>query len=802
MKWLRRILILIIILTVCGGAFIFCLPLFNDYKTTGELQLPGLQDKVTVQRDAKGMAYIRAQNLDDLLMAQGFVTAQDRLFQMQLTRLLAQGRISELAGEAARNLDIRMRTIGLHRMAEKQARILNPKTAGQFQKYVDGINAFIENCPEDIHLEFKLAGLTPEKWDIADSLSIVYYMGYSTSANIDTEIIAQMLLETVGYEKAIQIMPLNFNPDDSNDKGSFPIPSKERLAFSKTSMTGIKKILPFLDDRKLRAGSNNWAVSPALSESGAPILSGDPHLDPRILPGVWYPIGLITPEIRSVGAHIAGIPGMAIGRTKTIAIAMTNNYGDMQDLYIETIDPDNANNYLEGDKSIPFITYNETLKIKDKEAPNGFRTQKLTIRATKRGPIVTGVLPTLKTRKLISFRFAPVESMTADIGLIDIFTAKNSADLISSIKKVPMVCLNWVFVDKDGNIGHQASGKIPIRKNGDGSFPHPVTDSSDNWLGWIPQDQMPGVLNPEKNWVGTCNHKTITSDYPYYYSSYFAASYRYQRLKELMATGKKSADTLWLYQRDTKNMMAKAIAPVMADILLKHDDSKEFGQILSDWDFMDDPDKAAPAIFQTIYTLFAKKVFEDDFGKENATIMLNSWYFWEERLQQMVLNGHSDWFDNINTNKKKETLEDLFYEAALEAKDLLIKKLGEDIKKWQWGTIHTLDLVNPLVRKGPAKDLFGTGAMPMGGSGETLYRGWYDYDKPFGITHCAALRMVADLSDDEKVMAVIPGGITGRTFHPHQKDQVKSYMTGKKLYWWFSDSAINAHTKSTLMLTP
>jgi len=800
MKWLRRILILIVFLSICCVGLFFCLPFLNDYKVNGELKLPGLTDKVVVKRDAKGMAYIHAENTDDLLMAQGFVTAQDRLFQMQLTRMMAQGRISELAGEKAEKLDIRMRTIGLHRMAKKQAQVLNAKTAAQFQKYVDGVNAFIETCPKDVHLEFKLAGLTAEKWDIADSLSIVYYMGYSTAANIDTEIISQTLLETLGYEKTIQIMPLNFNVDDPNDNGINPLPDKDQLAHMKT---GIQDIFAFTGDRKLRAGSNNWAISSVKSRSGAPILSGDPHLDPRILPGVWYPIGLITPELRSVGAQIAGIPGMTVGRTNHLAIAMTNNYGDMQDLYIETMDPANENNYLEGKKSIPFILYKETLKIKDKKDPNGFKTKDIVVRATKRGPIVSSVFPALKTKKLISFRFAPAESMTSDIGLIDILMSKNSHDLIASIKRVPMICLNWVFVDKDGNIGHQASGKIPMRENGDGSFPHPVKDSKDNWLGWIPQDEMPGVLNPEKNWIGTCNNKTVTSDYPYYYSSFFASSYRYQRLKELMsAPGKLSADSLWQFQRDTKNMMAQSIAPVMAGILLKNDNTKRLGQILFNWDFKDDPDLAAPAIFQTIYTNFAIKVFEDDLGKDKAGIMLYSWYFWEERLQQMVLNGKSDWFDNINTKDKTETMADLFYEAALEAEELLIQKLGKDMGKWQWGALHTLNLVNPLARKGAAKDLLGSGSMPMGGSGETLYRGWYDFDKRFDITHCAALRMVTDFADNEKIMAALPGGVTGRTFHPNQKDQVKSYMSGEKMYWWFSDKAINEHAKSTLMLTP
>jgi len=536
MKWFRRIFILILSLAVCITAIILFLPFSNDFQQKGELNIPGLKDRVTIQRDANGMAYIKAQNLEDVLFTQGFVTAQDRLFQMQLTRLFAQGRICELAGDAAKNLDIRMRTIGLHRMAKKQAGILNDKTKKYVQKYVDGINAFIDVCPEDIHLEFKLAGINPDKWEVADSLTLLYYMGYSTSANLNSEIISQMLLETLGFEKASQIMPINLNADDPDDTGEIQLPLKERLSLSKTN---IENLMAYTGDRKLRAGSNNWAVSPTLSASGKAILSGDPHLDTRILPGVFYSVGLFTPEIRAVGANIAGIPGIAVGRTDYIALSPTNNYGDMVDLYIETIDPENPDNYLEGKNSIPFIKIKETLKIKDKDASEGFRFEPVTIRETRRGPVVSNVLKDFKTDKVITLRFAPAETMESTIGLLDFLTVKNSEELVKALKQITMVCFNWVFADSKGNIGHQASGKIPIRNHGDGTFPHVVKDSKDNWRGWIPADEMPGEINPEKNWIGTCNHKIIKKDYPYYYSSYFASSYRYRRLKELMASSEK-----------------------------------------------------------------------------------------------------------------------------------------------------------------------------------------------------------------------------------------------------------------------
>ncbi|RLC27480.1 MAG: penicillin acylase family protein, partial [Deltaproteobacteria bacterium] len=487
MKWLKGLVVLILFLAVCIAGIVYYLPFSNNFKQKGELNVPGIENRVTIQRDANGMAYIHAQNLDDALFAQGFVTAQDRLFQMQLTRLFAQGRICELAGEAAKNLDIKMKTIGLYRMAEKQAAILNKKTKNCFQKYVDGINAFIDACPEDIHLEFRLAGISPEKWEIADSLTLLYYMGYSTAANLDTEIVSQMLLETLGYEKASRIMPVNINPDDPEDTGAVQLPSKEQLALSPT---GIRNLAAYTSDRQLRIGSNNWAVSPGLSTSGRAVLSGDPHLDPRILPGVWYPVGLFTPEIRAVGVNIPGIPGMPIGRTDYIALSATNNYGDMTDLYIETIDPENPENYLEGKNSIPFTLIRETLKIKDRDAPEGFRSESVTIRTTRRGPVVSNIFKNLKTDRVITLRFAPAESMEPDIGVLDTLTAKNCRELVKVLKQTPMLCINWVFADSQGNIGHQASGKIPVRSNGDGTFPYPVKNSEDNWAGWIPADEM------------------------------------------------------------------------------------------------------------------------------------------------------------------------------------------------------------------------------------------------------------------------------------------------------------------------
>jgi penicillin amidase len=266
--------------------------------------------------------------------------------------------------------------------------------------------------------------------------------------------------------------------------------------------------------------------------------------------------------------------------------------------------------------------------------------------------------------------------------------------------------------------------------------------------------------------------------------------------------GSKTPEQMWEFQRDVKNTMARAIAPKMADALMQHPETRPLGGILAAWDFQDDPAAAAPAVFQAVYLYFARAVFEDELGIDDTGRMLDTWYFWQERLQQMILGGRSVWFDDVRTPNRTETLTDLFVRAGQQAGALLTARLGPDMTKWQWGDLHTLSLAPSLVQHGVMARLLGTGPMPMGGSGETLYRGWYDATDPFAVTHCAALRMVVDFADPDKILAVLPGGVTGRLFHPHHKDQVGSFMSGEHTYWWFSDFAIDAHTETAQVLIP
>jgi penicillin amidase len=773
----------------------------NRYIKSGILVLPGLKAPVTVHRDEKGMAFIYAETSEDLWLAQGFVTAQDRMFQMELFRRAASGRLSEVAGEETREHDFRTRTLGFRRHAEMHARRLNEKPRLFLQRYVDGVNAFITNRPLDLHLEFRLAGLQVEPWDIADSLAILYFMGWNSAANLKSEMIAQMLIEKLGADRAAEIFPLNVNPDDENQSASdLGRPPSNGARFGIDSDSSLRT---YLEDGLLKVGSNNWVASAALSTGGMPVLANDPHLEANILPGPWYPCGLITPRKRAVGATIPGIGGMTIGRTEHIAVGVTNAYGDTQDLYIETVDPRNADNYLEGTDSIPFKVLEEAIKIKDRTAPGGLREERIKIRSTRRGPVISGIMGGFGGDKVITVRWSSFEVMAPDLGLEQVLECRNVDELRSVLENVNQIAMNFVFADSQGDIGWQTTGKIPIRTQGAGLVPYKVRDGHDNWVGWIPWGDMPHASNPARGWVGTCNHLTVGPDYPYHYTTFAAPSFRYRRLVELMdAPGKKSADDHWRYQLDAVNLLARRIAPEIARVLIAHADTRKMGQILAEWDFIDSPGQPGPTIFQAILREFAQLVYSDELGDELAQMMLKNWSFWQERLLQMMLSGDSSWFDIADTPDRRENRDDLYYLAALRSAERMRLVLGEDPAGWLWGKVHVQEFLSPICRTGIWKGWLGGGSHPARGSEESLCRGIYDFGAPFRVAISASLRMVVDLADADKILAVLPGGVAGRQFHPYTTDQIESFMNGAKMHWWFSDRAIHEHIRHTLILRP
>ncbi len=770
----------------------------DRYQSDGVLQLSVLSAPVRVVRDEQGIPYIYAQSLDDAIRAQGWVTAQDRLLQIDFERYLAAGRLSELIGESALESDIALRLAGTARHGRRHAALLGPADRRFYELYLEGLNAYIEHQTSEHQFGFGLLGTRPEPWTLVDVMTLQYFLNWSSSVNLQAELISQKIIDRVGAVKAAEIRMMTINPDDGSGTGLDAVPLPERSVALNLKVDSAW-LTPGPKPREI--GSNQWVMSGARSVNGAPVLANDPHLDARNLPGIWHPVGLITPEFRAVGAAGPGIPGLGVGRTSHIAFGVTNAYADVIDLFIETVDPQRPGNYLEGEQSFPFEVIEETLRVRARPGSSEFRTVPLKIRLTHRGPVISDHGMSVADGKLISMRWSAPEAMAPDTGQYALFTARSVEEARRAIR-MSTAPYNYVIADTDGNIGHVTAGRVPIRRQGDGSTPLLVRDSADAWAGFISPEQMPGQVNPARGWVGNANHRTVPAGYPYAYSTYFAASWRYRRMMELLDQPKPlGADDHWRFMRDTQNTMAAQIAPVMAQALLAADDTRDLGQLLADWNHADDAGLVAPTVFQAVYREFARQTFVDELGAELSEEMLGSWYYWHERLAQMVRTDSSAWCDDTRT-PAVETRDDIFRRAARQARSELAEAAGADPGQWQWGRLHTVTFFSPLVPgKGPA-NVLGAGTHPKEGSGETLNRATYKFGKPWDATTIASLRFVADLGDPDKVTAVLVGGASGRQFDAHLKDQTPAWLSGEQRYWWFSDAAIENHARSALVLQP
>ena len=800
----------VLILLVLGGGYLY-LRAAGQPQVDGNMKLVGLSAPVTVLRDELGIPYIFAGNTPDLIRAQGFVTAQNRLLQAELFRATWRGELAASFGPDALPSDIRMRVLGISRNGERHAGKLNAQARAYLQYYADGINAYIANYPADHPIELKLAGLKPRPWSVTDLVTLVHYIHYTHSTNFKAEVVAQKLMDKLGLERAREIFPLTVNPDwsaQAKDKAlaalqHAPGATPNNWAQLDVQWSDLSVAPETLNHQGL--GSNNWAVGPSRSASGKAMVSNDPHLDSRILPGNWHPVGLFTPEIQAVGGALPGMPGILIGRTKHVAFGVTNAYGDVQDLYVETLDPADPTHYLDGGKSRPFDIVSETIRIKDKAAPNGVREQVLKVRYTQRGPVISdhsGLGP--KGDKLLVLRSTDAEVLAPVIGNEGLLTAPDAAAFDREVQKIDLMMFNFVFADDQGNIAHRASGAVPIRAGADGGYPRlPAKDGSDDWTGFIPKDRMPGMLNPARAWVGTANNDTRAEGYPWYYTNYVSPNYRYRRIGQVLGDAQKmSVDDHWKLMHDNRNLQSDVLRGPMVAALRAEPAQRDLAEMLEKWDGVDRAEQAAPLLYQTLYRETVRGTFVDKLDDDTLSDMTSTWYFWQQRFDALVATPESNWFDDTRTPQKREMLADVIRAAAPRARAQIEAMQGKDPAQWAWGKAHTQRFVSPLRRSGAGQELLGGFTVQRAGSGETLNRGGYDFQKPYDMTFSASMQLVADFGDPDKIEAVLVGGVNERHFQPHQNDQAKLWAAGERRAWWFNPAKAEANAKHKVVLSP
>ena len=501
----------------------------------------------------------------------------------------------------------------------------------------------------------------------------------------------------------------------------------------------------------------------------------------------------------AVGGSTPGNPGWGIGRNEHIAWTGTNGYADVVDLYLEVVDPDNQAHYLEGEVSIPFAVRLEQLRIKDREAEDGYRVESMTIRETHRGPVISDHGMSMVEGRVLSLRWSVPLYAGPDSGNRELLQATSVDEAIAAISKMATP-LNHVVADIQGNIAMVPSGLVPQRSRGDGLLPLQVS-GEDNWVRRIPHAEMPIQRNPPRQWVGSTNHRVTPADYPYPYSTHFSPRWRFSRLQQLMAKPEFSADDHWAANQDLFNTLAQRMRPWLVQLFSDDPELTELAAVLADWNLEDSSDQAGPLIFQSVFRHLATQMFADDMSTELLSDYLDQQYYWVERFLHLLENGDSSWVDDSRT-AVIESSADLALRAGHLALAELSAAWGEDPSAWRWGDEHTITFFHPFLPGEQAARWLGGGVQPMGGSSETLNRGMYLFSDPYQARIVDSVRMIVDLADSDKVLAHFPGGVSERWFDRWNSNFVDAWLSGSKRYWWFSDEAIAENTDSELLLVP
>jgi penicillin G amidase len=784
-KWL--VITLLVVLILLFGAFGWILRAARGGlpKTSGTITT-GVGSIVEIYRDDYGVPHIIAENREDLFFAQGYAQAQDRLWQMDMSRRGVGGKLSAILGEEFTDTDLFTLTVGFYRAAEKNYRLLDPSAMALLDAYSSGVNAYIEENRRRLPPEFTLLGYRPEPWEPLDSLAIAVYMSWYLGSNMQTELFHSALIGRVGYELAAEIFPdypdygpviapallsNNAAPIENNPEALIEL---SRLA----ELNGRTRYVPGL-------GSNNWVISGDLTSGSGAILANDMHLAMG-LPSIWHTSHLVVEEDFNVtGVMFPGIPGIIVGFNEDIAWGVTNTGPDVQDLYRLIINPDNPHQYLYMNQWMDAEVITEQFQVKGENEPRSIE-----VLVTHHGPVISSVVD-LETP--LSLRWTALEGTTEFNAILGLMQAGNWEEFTTVLESFMTPTQNFVYADREGNIGYRANGLIPIRRNGNGILPVDGTTDLYEWTGYIPWDELPTVYNPEEGIIVTANHCVVDDDYPYFITSQWAPPYRAMAIwRELESFDSFSLEDMIRGQTCFLNTQAEMLGKVLSRAVNKAGLSEieaEAFNIFENW--LEDPIEAAeevgPSIYNTMYMILLEKTFADEMGEELYERFLHNRAS-SNAFDRMLLSGESGWFNNINSDRQ-ETRDDIINESFKEAVSFLKNELGSDPSDWSWGNLHTITFMHNIGSVDLLARFYNRGPYPVGGSFHTPANMSYLLTEPFGVTHSAPWRYMVDM-DSHRALDSLAGGNSGHPLSDHYDDQVEMWLSGEYKEMIFDPDAV------------
>lgn len=743
--------------------------------TTGRLILAGLHHPVDIHRDAYGVPVIQAADEHDLMFAVGFVHAQDRLWQMDLSRRVGQGRLSEIFGDLTLPFDRMFRIVGLRKAAEEIERSINGESRARLAAYADGVNALIGSQEGRLPVEFDMLDYRPDPWEPVHSILISRLMAWDLNLSWWTDLTFGAIAERVGLEKTIDIFP-------PNPPGVEPlVPSSEWKTYAGLGTGFLKTAQAF---RRFQGapgtlgGSNAWVVGPSKSASGKVILANDTHLQLQS-PSRFYEVHLRAPGYDVGGFSLPGIPGVVVGRNARIAWGLTNVMADDADFYVERIDSTDTTRYLSGGTWKHLTIREEEIQVKGDTAVT------VVIRSTHHGPIVTDIRTVLKKSALpfvASMRWTGLDVSDQIDAFNRINRAGNWQEFTEGVRRFSGPGQNFVYGDIDGNIGYWCGVSLPIRGKQNSTLPLPGWDPTVEWKGFVPFEQLPHLFNPPEGYIATANNRIVDESYPYHISNLWEPPSRIVRLREVL--GSRSGITVEDCQRlqnDRVSPYAREIVPFILgafkDSSLEMPGDEMVFEYLRNWDFTFNAEDIATSIYQQFFVRLLKNTYEDEMGEDllhDFVILVNIPIRVTSRL---LLEGTSSWFDDLRT-EHIETRDDIIRRSLREAVADLRGRFGPEMKTWRWGEMHTVTLTHPFGLRKPLDKVFNIGPFPYGGGSTSLVSGEYSFNKPFDVTVGASLRQIVDFARPGETWRVLPSGQSGQVLNRHYDDQTYLWLNG------------------------
>ena len=771
-------------------------------KTEGTLRVAGLRADVEVIRDRFGVPHIYARDEHDLFFAQGYVHAQDRLWQMELSQRIGLGRLAAAVGPGALAIDRFVRTLGIPRIAERTWAAMDGDARAIVLAYTEGVNARIAGG-EPLPFEFSILGVRPTRWEPPATLALGAVLALSLSGNYRIELLRAAIAAEAGEELASLLLP----PHAPESPIIAEAPRAVRGIENVAAMDGLDGVDRWLGDPNIVSGSNNWVVHGSKTESGKPLLANDVHIGLQ-LPSTWYENGLHGGRFECVGFSLPGAPLVVLGHNGTIAWGMSNLGPDTQDFYIEKLDDRAAPKRYEYKGTWHDLDVTrETIDVR------GAAPFELEIVSTRHGPIMNKVMSrNLADSEPMALKWALGESGPLVRALVSVNLARNWTEFRAAMKMWEAPGQNFVYADVDGNIGYQATGKIPIRAPGHrGIEPVPGWTGENEWTGFIPFDELPSAFNPPAGFVATANNKITSDDYPYTIAHHWFPGYRAKRITDLLtASDRHTVDGMRRIQGDTYSLPAEALRPHLLAIAPENDGETRALALVAAWDLLYEADRVGATIFQAWYARLLRNILSQKLGSKLVERYLASEYERHGSLHMplviaLLADPDPAWFSPASPpGSANEARRAVIRRSFVEALEWLRKDFGPDPDAWTWGRAHTITLVHTPLGRGPkiARRVFNSKTIAARGDNYTVDGASFIWSKPFSVVHGTAQRMVIDLGDLSRSVGVHTPGQSEHLYHPHREDMMAMCQAMEYHPLLFTRDAVEAHRASTLTLKP